>query len=169
MVACSNMADGFEKVKIDPSLNDSLFFTKKYTLDPFTVKTKYGYDGARDSTLYLVKTTLLVDKNPYEKIRFTETEKRGDTLLIHIYEDNPSNSHKLKIKIIDGRFNVSYSNLFPIHEEPWKLKIQEKKLVLKGLPSEKEAAILGKIYLKGSWQETATAIEIEGYFKTEYP
>jgi hypothetical protein len=168
--ACANKTNNYEKVIVDPSLNDSLFFTKKYTLNPNTVKTKYGYDGVEDSTLYLVKTTLLVDNNPYERIRFTDTEKLGDTLLINIYEDNPSSSHQLKVKIINGQFNASYSNLIPIYKEPIILEIQEKKLVLKHFPGEKGTALLGKIYLKGNWRgNTDNSIEIAGYFKSEYP
>ena len=172
LIACSNSNCLFEKIVVDKSINDSLFFTNKYIINPLTVLTENGvYDGFPDSTRYLLSSTLKVNNNPYWKIRLAEAKKNGDTVLIHISETNASLHHDLRINLINNKFSTMYSfkesGPFINNND---VKTITKELVFKQFPIQTGDTAYAKFSYRGiCFDYSDEEFKIEGYFKVKWP
>ena len=89
LVACSESP--FQKVSVDPSIQDTLFQRNTFMLHPLTIKTETGYDGLIDSTMYWKQANVVIegpDEDSRSTMRMGHTKRSGDTVLIDIYETN---------------------------------------------------------------------------------
>ena len=160
---------GFNKITIDKELNSKLFNSTEFILNPLTIKTENGYDGLLDSTLYIIKSNAITNKNKYRLMRFTELKKKSsDTLELKIFETNPSLHQNLTIKIINNKFNMEYDHMWSGPENEPKVKRLKQKLIIKSIPKQKGEMIFGSFYFKGICEfDCNEKIEIKGDFKAE--
>ncbi|WP_430467278.1 hypothetical protein [Winogradskyella ouciana] len=159
----------FENIIIDKNLSSNLFDSQEFILNPLTLKTEHVYDNVPDSTMYVVKSNAIVNKDSSRLMRFAELKQLdSDTLKLRIHETNPMYSQNFIITINGDKFNTEFN--YNASGPPIKPKIKrlKQKLIIKSVPTQLGDTIYGRFYFKGVCESGCKGnIEIEGDFKVE--
>ena len=168
IVACSESR--FQKVSVDPFIQDTLFQKNTFMLHPLTIKTETGYDGLIDSTMYWKRANVVIegpDVDSRNTIRIGETKRLGDTVLINIYDDNFYQSHQFMIKVWEDKFQAEYMFAQSGPFNGWVNTITEQKLTFLKFPVKIGDTAYAKFSCKGFVDNRP--IKAEGYIKTQWP
>ncbi len=156
IVIISVLSNKWEKVKIDPTLNNLKVDSTDWTYPSHVIKhsnyfeNTFGEPISSEDTAHLIRNSYCQVKTIRDtsewssRIPFANGVWKNDTLVLSIWREVASDIQKLTLTIVDGRFSSDYMIWYVLPYNDWDLKIIKQSLELNQIP-EPGMSIKGRV------------------------